>query len=451
MWSAEHRIIFNKLIKYLEMENIKYFILRNYELLPEDNISKDVDIIIEPGSYNKASKILLDIFREEKLTHYYVVRYEKVRCWLGMNTTTNFSIHIDLIEGYFNKGFEIFSFEELYKNTIKYKNFMVLNEKYDGIMLLIYKLVACKYLKDEYKVKILDSYKNNKNDFINILTKVIGAELTKKIINCIEKENFNELISYSNQISIKSKQISFKKYPIRTIRNIAQFIWEKISRIIFNYKKYTKTIAVQAPDGAGKTTFLEEISKRILHMFGDEERRIHYYHFRPTILPNLGEVGENIGVMKQDKDFTNPHRGKLASPLSSFVRMFYYWLDYIIGNSIYLRKDVQFDKFSVFDRYIYDFIIDPQRSKINLPKIIRKIFVFFTPKPKIVFYLYTKPEIIYQRKQELTLNEIERQLYELKKLANHDNNFIELDAAKTPDRIAQEALIIILNKFAKRI
>ena len=62
------------------------------------------------------------------------------------------------------------------------------------------------------------------------------------------------------------------------------------------------------------------------------------------MLPNLGAVGEKAGVMKQDTNFEDPHRNKAANPLSSFVRMGYYWLDYLIGGAICIRKDVQFDK-----------------------------------------------------------------------------------------------------------
>lgn len=91
-------------------------------------------------------------------------------------------------------------------------------------------------------------------------------------------------------------------------------------------------------------------SIQIAETFVCDIEKMHVYHFRPSVLPNLGAVGEKAGVMKQDTNFENPHRNKAANPLSSFVRMGYYWLDYLIGGAICIRKDVQFDKITIFDR-----------------------------------------------------------------------------------------------------
>ncbi len=161
---------------------------------------------------------------------------------------------------------------------------------------------------------------------------------------------------------------------------------------------------------------------------------MHVYHFRPSVLPNLGAVGEKAGVMKQDTNFENPHRNKAANPLSSFVRMGYYWLDYLIGGAICIRKDVQFDKITIFDRYIYDFIIDPLRSRINLPRCMRTAFSKMVQQPRIVFVLDAPADVIYSRKKELTLDEIQRQLEEFDKLSNLGDNFYKINANQTPEK-----------------
>ena len=104
-WSGLHAKVFDRFIRELNVESIRYFILRNYEGLPNINESKDIDLIIEPGKYDHAAQLLLQVFEEYKIEYYYVVKYERVRCWFGMNASDDFAIHIDLIEGYINKGF----------------------------------------------------------------------------------------------------------------------------------------------------------------------------------------------------------------------------------------------------------------------------------------------------------------------------------------------------------
>lgn len=178
---------------------------------------------------------------------------------------------------------------------------------------------------------------------------------------------------------------------------------------------------------------------------------MNVYHFRPSVLPNLGAVGEKAGIMKQDTDFENPHRNKPANPISSFVRMVYYWLDYIVGGSVCVRKDVQFDKFTIFDRYIYDFIIDPLRSRINLPRFFRVAFAKLVQQPQIVFILNAPAEVIYSRKQELTLDEIKRQLVEFEKLKSLGSNFVIVNANQTPDKMVNDAKKVILDAFCQKI
>ena len=53
-WGESHSNILSQFIIAMNDERLKYFVLRNYEKLPEQNTSKDVDIIIEPGTYNVA-------------------------------------------------------------------------------------------------------------------------------------------------------------------------------------------------------------------------------------------------------------------------------------------------------------------------------------------------------------------------------------------------------------
>ena len=446
-WNKRHAEILDKYLKELTKNNVRYFILRNYEGLPEENESKDVDLIIEPGSYKKASKILLQVFKEMKVPRYYVVKYERVRCWLGIDLDDNFSIHIDLIEGYLNKGFEIFKFDQLYENTEKYKDYVVLNKPYDIAMLLLYKVIASKQLKERYVEKISKIYSESKEHTDDIIKYAMGENLGSTIISYLENGQYDKIIKMAKQISKTTKRKAFFRRPFFTMWHIIKFWCEKLYRIGWCPKKYRKMIAVEAPDGTGKTTFIDGLTVTLAELFNTDIEKMHVYHFRPTVLPNLGAVGEKAGVMEQDKDFTNPHRNKPANPISSFVRMVYYWIDYLIGGFVCIRKDVQFDKFTIFDRYIYDFIVDPVRSRIGLPRWIRVLFSKLVYKPKFVFVMMADTDVIYKRKQELTREEITRQLGEFKRLADSGKRFVELDANQTPDAIIKEATKVIIEQY----
>jgi thymidylate kinase len=449
-WEERHAQILDAFLQELNQNEVEYFVLRNFEGLPENNNSKDVDLIIKPGQYKKSAELLMCVFKSFEIPNYYTVKYERVHCWFGIDFINDFSIHIDLIEGYLNKGFEIFSFDELYKSTVDYRGYKVLNTPYDLAMLLFYKVIGCKELKEKYVSKIRSGYLENKVEIDNILQIILGNKMANKVINALDFNDYKWIVANASQLSKSSKIIAFRGKPFYTLNNIFNFLNDKFYRIIIAPKKHRKLIAVEAPDGTGKTTFIYEMSILLARIFVTELKNIHVYHFRPSLLPNLGALGEKTGMIKQDTNFTNPHRNVTANSFSSLVRMLYYWFDYVFGGMLCIRQDVQFDRFSVFDRYVYDFIVDPIRSRINLPRWIRVMFSKLVPQPEIVFILKADADVIYKRKQELTLDEIARQLVEFDRLKEFGHRFVELDANQKTDIIAKQAVEVIIDKYTSR-
>lgn len=455
MWNKICEKVFLDCVDEFKKNHIRYFVLRNYELLPEQNTSKDVDIIVEPGTLKKAVKILKMVYKKNGITNCYQISFSKLHCVHGMSMEMKTGIHIDLIEGYLVKGYELFSFEELYSHTMEYKGFVVMDPFFDGIMLLIYKQFGYKKpeLKQRYQKTIRKTVENYPKEFRKQLEKVTSQELAEELIKDIQRDDFERVVSKAAILTRQLKKYAFKRKPFITSVRMSGFFFQKIWRIVFRYRKHARVFAVLAPDGTGKTTFIEALEE-ILNLYyvnNPSDHRTHVYHFRPAILPNLGEVGEKAGVMEQDKNWTNPHRGKAANPLSSLVRIAYYTLDYIIGWAKYVRNDVHYDRHVLFDRYSYDFIVDPLRTKLGLPKWVRKFFVRLTPQPKVVFVLDADTETIYSRKQELTKEEITRQLGLYRELTDSHKRFHKISALQTPEEMANEAMKIILNTYTERL
>lgn len=455
-WDERHGKILVEFLKTLDDSGIKYFILRGYVGLPNKNPSKDVDIMIENGMESQAASLLKQAYRNNHLTNLHMDCFGHIHCYVGMDVSSKLSIHIDLVDGYVSKGFEVFTFDELYQHVVPYNGMNVLDDLMNGIMLVVYKIFGYHHakLKPAYQADIFKAQQQSPEAFRSVLIRIAGEELGSKICNLIAQKDFDTVVALESEFTKALKKYTFKARPLNTIRYSVEFLWQKINRIIFNYKKYAKTFAVIAPDGTGKTTFLDALLDELnfYYVNNTEDNRFHVYHFRPSILPNLGAVGEKAGVMKQDTDFTNPHRSKPANPLSSLIRISYYTLDYIIGWQKCVRNDVHYDRYTIFDRYCYDFIVDPRRTKLNLPESVRKFFVRLIPQPRIVFCLNARPEVVYARKQELSLEEIKRQSELYKKVAESDKNrFVMIDAEQTPEKMANQAVEVILNKYTEKL
>ncbi len=455
MWNEVCSNIFSEYVGELKKQNIRYFVLRNYELLPEQNMSKDIDIIIDPKKISIAKRLLKEVYSGNGIKYYDEAIFDRMTCTHGIDLDSKTGIHIDLIGGYLARGYELYSFDELYSHTKVYKDFYVLDDYFEGVMLLIYKMFGYKKpkLKESYREKIKETYEKYGDKFERDFAKVTTQEFAKKTMQLIANNEFDKIIDNNTQMSKLLKKYAWKKSFIKALWGRIHFLWQKTDRVVIRYRKYKRVFAVLAPDGTGKTTFLDTLIDKLNYYYVSDasDNKFNVYHFRPTVLPNLGAVGEKAGVMEQDKDWTNPHRNKPANPISSFVRMVYYMADYIIGWQKCVRNDVRCDRYSIFDRYSYDFIVDPLRSRIGLPRWIRRALVRVTPQPPVVFVLQASPETIFGRKKELTKEEITRQLGEYKKIADSHKRFKIINAENTPEEMANEAIKIILEYYTEKI
>ena len=452
-WNERHATLLRDFLNELSQKKIRYVILKNDDGLPFENHSKDVDIVIEPGSYDNAAKVIRDCYKRHGITYYKIHKFERLRCWYGMNPDTHFAIHIDLLEGFLHKGFEMLPFETLYEHSFENNNgIRVQKELMGSVVLLLHCTICYHSIKEKYAKLIADSYLRQREGFIDILKQILGNKHASVMTRLLDAKNYKQIAQLGKRFSHVSKCRIFVRRPLFSIYNVMDFLWEKVCRVIFNMDRYNNLISVHAPDGTGKTTFIQKLGNELgFYYVCSPSDLLSIHHFRPCILPNLGAVGEKTGVMKQDKDFTIPHRAKPVGFLSSFIRMTYYWLDYVIGMPFILRKDAQFDNITIFDRYIYDFLVDPYRTRIKLPYWIRKAFTKLVKQPKIVFVLDADANTIYSRKQELCKEEINRKLMEFRKLKHLGERVYILDASQTPPKIANDAIQIVIDKFTHKL
>lgn len=68
-----------------------------------------------------------------------------------------------------------------------------------------------------------------------------------------------------------------------------------------------------------------------------------------------------------------------------------------------------------------------------------------TPKPKITFVLKAKPQVIYNRKKELTIEEINRQSAEYERLKKYYKKIYYLNAEDDVDTISNGMLKIVFD------
>jgi len=73
----------------------------------------------------------------------------------------------------------------------------------------------------------------------------------------------------------------------------------------------------------------------------------------------------------------------------------------------------------------------------------------FIPKPDLYFVLVADAEVIYERKKELPLDEIKKQIKKYEQLANN-KQYIKVNVSKSPDEITNFIIKKIMEKMSER-
>lgn len=375
-----------------------YAVLRNYQGLPDDNCSRDIDIIITKKCLKSIKQELVEVLckdgwriitylNSDRLTtfvcaHHSLEKTELVQWDFFINTSV--------------WGIELMGAEEFLKNR-HFNGFLyhvdVVGEFLDKY--LYNRAVGANYpLKYEKIRSTINSQPLTLNSQLStMLSEVFGCG---SIEEC-DKASGKRLLWNAVKWNLRHR-------PLGLIGGVCAFLYTFVKNYICSNTGFS--IGFTGPDGVGKTTVIDMLIERL----GDVFRTAHsYLHFRPMLFGNLGEVAHSAGLKKEvDREYTKPHRGGKVGVVSSLVRLAYYSVDYIVGYWVKVKTQIRITRLVIFDRYYTDVICDSRRSRIFLNyKFLYWFGRVFIPRLDYNILLTARTETILSRKRELTEEGIE--------------------------------------------
>lgn len=448
-WSHHQAYALSLIFSALNSAGITWLVLRNHEGLPDRNRSKDVDLGLHKREFSRAHAVIAAAALKAGFDRQTVDDFQYVRCvtFFGLFERHPQSLKIDLLDGFTFRGAQVFDFPQLIVNATRVGDLLIPDKVQDAVMLWMKPLLTGGIVKNKYLPDIRWAAQQEPLAFRMSLECAFSPKWGRRVWQLIESGDIGGTIALQRPLRRAAWWTAFRREPSRTLRDTAHHIVAELARR--SRRKQATFLAVVGPDGVGKSTFIENFALKLADLQVKDRNGIIVRHFRPRILPNIKTL--LTGMEEGLEEFNKPHRAKPASRAGSFLRLTYYWIDYVLGYWGGTRHECIRGRTVIFDRYFFDFLVDPRRSRLSLPTWITRMFLFATPKPDFVFFLDSFPDLIYSRKQELHRHEISRQLVLYRSLAAGDpDRFIRLDASQIPDQLVAEALqALILRSYSR--
>ena len=156
-------------------------------------------------------------------------------------------------------------------------------------------------------------------------------------------------------------------------------------------------VVVVGPDGVGKTT----VARALTEQYGGPTA---YFHFRPPLFRALSPRPPDAADPPMSKDAAGGSR--VVGWLRLARNVAHFWLGYLLG----VRPAVHAGALVVADRWAYGYLVHPRALRFHGPAWLAALAVRALPRPHMIANLRASPELIRERKRELSLAQVEAEL-----------------------------------------
>lgn len=378
------------LFRLLDEHSVRYCVLHSWESLPYELLS-DLDVAIHPADRLKLPIVFRRLqeagYSLIQCLNYSVDAFYFVFCWFdGLSLR---SVPLDFIFEHWRSGLSVLSVEDVIAQRERYREMWIPSPPHQFAYLLA---------KKTWKGKASDTQVRR----LKYLVETLGRPEAEAIAGRIFLGKWNrQLVDACLAGSLpgaleRARNLPWITAALRHPLRLARHGWQQASRLVRRWFYPTGLlIAVLGPDGSGKDTVIHGMSQEIRRGF----RRMVFYHWRPhLILPR-----------RSAPPVTDPHANLPRGAFVSSLYLMGFVLDYWFGYALRIRHLLTRGSLVVFDRYFYDVVVDPKRARFGGPAWFAQLLARLVPRPDITLVLDADEHVMYARKGELSVKELQRQ------------------------------------------
>ena len=413
-------------------EHATYAVLRNYEGLPAKNDSRDIDVVLERTTYRNIKNDLIGLVEKAGWNVVTYLNSDRLVTWVCGCVGENGKTELVQLDFFFHTsvfGVHLLEATDFLAHRLFNGAVYHVDKEYEFLDKYVYDRAVGAAYPDKYRA--VKEAVQDREEVLRVLQSVFGM---RTVADC-DRQSGKKLLwhAYCRQPLLSA--VRFLKFEFYRVRN-------------YLCSDTGFSVGFTGPDGSGKTTVIDLLIARLGEVFRKAHR---YYHFRPMMFGNLGEVAHSAGLKKEvDRNYSDPHRGGKTGTLSSLARLLYYSVDYIIGYWVKVKSVTRITRLVIFDRYYTDIICDSRRSRIYLPP--QWLYAWgrlFIPSLDYNILLTAGTDTILARKRELDEAGI-RAINDRIDYLEHKKGYKKILNETTPDEAVRQILTYIFENQHKK-
>ncbi len=387
--------LIRKVLQELERQEVRYCVLRNYTFLLEKRAvlsasEKSVDMVVSRKDLAAFEKIMNDFSFSKRRpqfsrAHQAYFRIEDLE-----------PISFDVQVGGVHWNDMCYLDEKLIVgNRVKKSFFFVPSDNDTFVMLLVHSILGKRYFKPEYQETVQQLSTTVDFNYVrSLFENTFGPGNAAELISLVKQNKFEEIIARKNRyiaaFLIRKKRM-FTFIPLF-------FRWISWKRLGQPYP----LISIIGPDGAGKSTLVSALAEYL----ATQNRKVKVIYTgrgRGQLLPVAALGRKYKHAEKQRDSHRRPvrWRRKLLYTVSAPVFAADLGLRYLFQILPARRRR----KIVITDRYCTDIWLMK-----HVPLAAKRFLLWFFPQPTLTFYLHNTPEVLHERREEESVEELQRQL-----------------------------------------
>lgn len=437
--------VVSRLTAALDARGIRWCVLRNYDSFPAPRSdTSDLDILVGCSSAT-ALDVLDDAVGDADVSLVRVLRHiDGLLVGLVLATSQGPALRLDLASGLAWRGVDILPAATILDSARLLPKCHAPSAQHEAILMLMSNLLYHGEAKAEYRDDIARTAEADQAAFLAPLSIQFGPALGQRILASIIARDWGWLQRNVGQLRLALALRALRRNPPRQVLR-----WLRMAAAIGRRWLRPPGLGVVflGPDGAGKSTLGAAFRAALSTVYLSAHQ--HHFHWRPQLLPAPAAV-VGMSTAGSAAGATAPHAAAPRGRLSSTVRLLYFWLDYVLGYWLRVHPMLARGGLVTFDRYYHDFLIDPRRYRLQVPAWLVRTLGRFVPEPELVFVLDADAAALAARKQELPIEELDRQLRALRAMARRDERMQPIRVDRSIDQTVQALLGATRNHLDTR-